>query len=279
MIHISAASLFQKEYTFLAFFFLGYCHAAMGQLEISAPFDLQDRETLLIRLFDSDSISNKEEVLWKPLSFSDLLSSNISSDGYVHTALDTIMYVNANGVSLALALFETMPYENGFIVDCPSCGAQVSAAVFDDIGDGQWQIIKFAKHFTTQGGFGLNAESGLTQFGSTTWCLRLQMSWLDQGFYGEYVTYFDLDNFQKVFNFAVHEDNMAAFEDDPDRAYAFDKSIHFIPNMETESGWWDFDMVMQGTQKDEIVERAVPANIVTRYHFDWETNTYLKSCR
>lgn len=279
MIDFSAAFFSRKKHLFSLLIFLAISQSGLAQVEITEPFDLADRETLLIRLFDSDSISNKEEVLWKPLTFSDLLSSNVSSDGYVHTALDTIMYINANGVSLALALFETLPYDNGFIVDCPTCGAQVSAAVFDDIGEGRWQILKFAKHFTTQGGFGLNAESGLVQFGSTTWCLRLQMSWLEQGFYGEYVTYYDLDNFHKVFNFAVHEDNLAAFEDDPDRAYAFDKSIHFIPNMETESGWWDFDMVMQGTQKDEMVDRAVPANMVTRYHFDWETNTYLKSCK
>jgi hypothetical protein len=49
--------------------------------------------------------------------------------------------------------------------------------------------------------------------------------------------------------------------------------------VETESGWWDFDMVMQGTQKVDDVDRAVPANEVIRYQFEWETGSYIKLCR
>lgn len=257
-------------------FFSGVSFAQPGDM---APFDLEDPEYLLIRLFDSDSVSYAGEVLWAPQTFSDLLSSNVSSDGLVHTALDTILYIEGNGINMALALFETLPYEGAYVIDCHACGAQVSAALFDDIGEGRWKVIKFAKHFTTQGSFGMNGESGLQQVGDNTWCLRLQMSWMGQGIYGEYVTFFELENFNKVFNFTLHEDNMSAFEGNSDHGYAYDKSIHFIPNVATESGWWDFDMVTQGTQQDETVDRAVPANEVTRYYYDWETGTYLKWCR
>lgn len=252
---------------------------SLAQTQVMEPFDLNDRESLLLRFFDADSIAENGEALWEPVTFSDVVSSNISSDGFVHTALDTIMYFSINGVNKAVVLFETLPYEKGAVVDCHACGAQVSAAVLDETGKDSWQVVKFAKHFTTQGSFGLNGESDLVQFGEEQWCLRLQMSWEGQGIYGEYVTFYNLDDFQKMFNYTLHEDNMGAFEEGSLRAYAFDKSIHFIPNVETESGWWDFDMVMQGTQKVDDVDRAVPANEVVRYQFDWETSTYIKLCQ
>jgi hypothetical protein len=279
MIQFFPAFYVPKKSLFLAIIFLGFSCYAMAQTQSMEPFDLEDHESLLIRFFDSDSISSAGEVLWEPLVFSDQVSSNVSSDGFVHTAFDTIMYFNINGVNKAVLLFETLPYEGGSVVDCHACGAQVSAAVLDDIGGGKWQVVKFSKHFTTQGSFGLNGESDLVQFGDNQWCLRLQMSWEGQGIYGEYVTFYDLDDFERMFNFTLHEDNMGAFEEGSERAYSFDKAIHFIPNVETESGWWDFDMVMQGTQKDDDVDRAVPANEVIRYQFDWGTDTYVKSCR
>ena len=270
-------SLFRRSILFL-FIFFGHFFA-ISQTLISDPFDLEDRELLLIRLFDSDSISFNGEVLWKPLTFTDAISSNVSSDGFVHTALDTILYVEQNGINMAIALFETLPYEGAYVVDCNSCGAQISAALFDDAGEGRWEIVKFKKHFTIQGAFGMNGESGLQQFGRNVWCLRLQMSWMDEGIYGEYVSFYDLFDFEKIFNYTAHEDNQAGFEVKFDHGYSFDKSIHFIPNVETVSGWWDFDIVTQGTQPDNNADRVLPANEVTRYYFDWETSNYLKWCQ
>lgn len=278
MIHVSAFIPRLPKSVFTGLVFLCFLRGAGAQTQLMEPFDLEDHASLLLRFFDSDSISDAGEALWEPLTFSDKMSSNISSDGFVHTALDTIIHYQSNGVSKALVLFETLPYEGGALMDCHACGAQVSAAVLDETGKGSWQVVKFAKHFTTQGSFGLNGESDLVQFGESQWCLRLQMSWEGQGLYGEYVTFYDLEAFEKVFNFTLHEDNMGAFEDGSERAYAFDKSIHFIPSVETESGWWDFDMVMQGTQKVDDVDRAVPANEVIRFQYDWETDTYVKYC-
>lgn len=260
-------------------FSIAFASKIAAQSDVIEPFNLEDHESLLMKFFDSDSISDNEEVLWTPLTFSDLLSSNVSSDGFVHTALDTIMYFDVSGVKKAVALFETLAYQNGAIADCQSCGAQISAAVFEDAGDGKYQVTKFFKHFTTQGSYGLNGESGLIQFGQEEWCLSLQMAWMGEGIYGEYITFYNLESFEKVFNFTTHEDNMGVFEAGSDRSYAFDESLHFLPGVETESGWWDFDIVQRGTKKDPDVERAVPANEVIRYEFDWDTSTYLKSCK
>lgn len=278
MIHLSAFFTSARKWLVSGLLLPALSQFAAAQTQLMESFDLDDHAALLMRFFDADTVSETGEALWEPLAFSDKLSSNISSDGYVHTSLDTIIYYQSGEVKKALVLFETLPYERGALMDCHACGAQVSAAVLDETGKGSWQVVRFAKHFTTQGSFGLNGESDLVQFGESQWCLRLQMSWEGQGIYGEYVTFYDLENFEKVFNFTLHEDNMGAFEDGSERAYAFDKAIHFIPSVETESGWWDFDMVMQGTQKVEDVDRAVPANEVMRFQFDWETGTYVKFC-
>ena len=109
MILFSACLPALKHGRFFAILLMGFSRVMLAQSELTEPFDLNDHERLLIRLFDSDSISSSEEVLWTPLTFSDLLSSNVSSDGFVHTALDTIMYINANGVNMAVVLFETLP--------------------------------------------------------------------------------------------------------------------------------------------------------------------------
>lgn len=243
-------------------------------------FDLLDREDVLIRLFDSDSLTDADEVLWKPASFSDQLNSNISDDGYVHTILDTVLYYNVMGSSRAAAIFQTFNYVKGQINACEECGAQLSVALFEDAGERRWQIVKFKKHFTTLGTYGMNGEVGLTQFGNVQWCLRLEYHWAGQGMYGEYVSFYNLDDFQRKFQFTVHEDNSAEFDyPDPERTYGFDRSMHFVPTVETDSGWWDFDLVTRGTEKDGDVDRAIPANYVTRYEYDWDSESYVKACK
>lgn len=252
-------------------------HAQTANAEL---FDLNDQEDMLIRLFDSDSLNDQNEVLWTPLTFGDQVMSNISDDDLIHTAFDTVLYFTTLGTNKAVAIFQTFHYINGEINACPTCGAQLSVAVFEDAGDGRWQILKFQKHFTTSGTYGMNGEVGLTQFGDETWCLRLEMHWVGQDTYGEYVTFYNLEDFQKVFQFTIHEDNTAALEfPDPERTYAFDKTIHFLPHVDTPSGWWDFDIVTRGTEQDNDVSRAIPANYVTRYEYDWDTERYSKACQ
>lgn len=268
---------FTRTILLTVFFLSCLCRQGFSQ---NQTFDLLDRESLLIWLFDSDSINNANEVLWKPVSFSDIVNSNVSDDGFVHTMLDTILYYTVMGSSHAVAVFETFHYVNGQINTCEECGAQLSAALFDDAGDQRWQIVKFQKHFTTLGTYGMNGEVGITQFGHEEWCLQLGYHWAGQGLYGEYVSFFSLGDFQRKFQFTVHEDNTAKFEfPDPERTYSFDRSMHFIPTVETVSGWWDFDLVTRGTEKDDDIDRAVPANYVTRYEYDWDSDSYVKSCK
>jgi hypothetical protein len=241
--------------------------------------DLQDHTGLLSLLFDSKLFDPSGEVLWRPLNFSDALSANYSDDGYLHTHLDTLLYFTTYGISQAVAVFSTLHYEKGELSDCHACGVQISVAVFDEAQGGKWSLGRFAKHFTTLGSGGENGMVGLTQFGSNQWCLTLSMSWIGQGVFSEYASFYNLDNMEKVFNYVVHEDNSGALGAATDESYSYDKSIHFITHEETESGWWDFEIVTRGTQPgigDDV--KSVPANGVERYHFNWETDYYMRVC-
>lgn len=253
--------------------------ACLSAQNFIREFDLEDTEDLLLLLFDADSLTEKGEALWEPLNFADELSAHVSEDGWVHTRFDTLLYYESYGVERAVAVFETLRYQNGMVSDCDMCGAQISLAIFERNMDNRWAIERFSKHFTTLGVDGFGAEAGLARFGENQWCLTLATSWSGQGIYGEYLTLLNLEDLSRVFNLVVHEDNLGMLGKEPERSFSFDKALHLLPGIETESGWWEFDLVTQGTQLDNDVDRAVPANTVERYAFNWETGTYMKVCR
>lgn len=256
-----------------------YAILACAQIETSKSFDLDDPVTLLATLFDSDTFSASGEVLWTPITFADELSSNLSDDGWMHTRLDTMLFYTAFDLERAVAVFETLHYDRGAVNDCAACGAIVSVAIFSKAVDGHWEIERFAKHLTTLGGGGQGGEIGLAQLGENQTCLSLEMNWTGQGVYAEYLSFINLEDLEKVFNLVIHEDNMGVLGEESDRVYSFDKAIQLLPTVETVTGWWEFDLVTQGTQPDHDIERAVPANTVERYAFDLETGTYMKVCR
>lgn len=241
-------------------------------------FNLDDQITLVSLFFDADSVAPNGEALWEPITFADELSADISDDGWMHTRLDTVLYYEAYGIEKAVAIFETLHYEKGEISDCHSCGAVLSFAFFEKNPFGDWGIERFAKHFTALGSFGQSGEVGLAKFGENQVCLSLEMSWSGQGIYAEYLTFLNLESLERVFNLTIHEDNQGAWEEESDRAYSYDKAIQLLPTIETTTGWWEFDLVTQGTQPDDDVERAVPANLVERYAYNFDTGTYMKVC-
>ncbi len=251
---------------------------AFSQLAKPRIFDLDDEKTLLYRLFDADSINPSGEALWEPSTFADELSADISDDDWMHTRLDTVLFYTNFDIERAVVVFETLHYEQGEVRDCQACGAKISVAIFEKTADGDWYIERFDKHLTSLGGNGLGGEIGLAQFGVNQWCLSLEMNWSGQGIYAEYLSFLNLDDLEKVFNLVIHEDNLGVLGGDSEYSYAYDKAIHLLPTVETITGWWEFDLVTQGTQPDDDVERAVPANTVERFAFNWETGTYMKVC-
>ncbi len=244
-------------------------------------FDLQDTQRLLSVLFDSDTFDETSgDILWKPISFADAVEANLSDDGYLHTGLDTVLYFSTYGIRHAVAVFATFHYDNGQVSDCHACGAQISVAVLDEAAvTGRWEVRQFSKHLAALGGYGANGLVGLLQFGENQWALSLDMEWFGQGIFSEYIEFRNLDNLEKVFNYVVHEDNNGVWGDSNERTYLFDKTIHFLSNNPTKSGWWEFDLVTRGTRPgDDKEEKAIPDNVVEHYVFDWDTNTYMRAC-
>lgn len=260
--------------------FLFLCSAAFSQTNALETFDLQHTQHVLGTLFDSRFFDNNGDVLWKPVNFSDAVEANLSDDGYLHTGLDTILYFTTYGIPHAAAVFATFEYIKGEVNECHSCGAQLSVAIFDVASiTGKWQVRQFSKHLTTLGSFGTNGNVGLLQFGENQWALSFDMSWMGQGIYSEYVEFRNVDDLEKVFNYVVHEDNNGVWGESNERTYSFDKTIHFLSNYETKSGWWNFDLVTRGTRAGEAdEEKSRPSNIVEHYVFDWDTNTYMRAC-
>ncbi len=266
-----------KKILLTAGFILGAMFAT-AQVDISRTFDLKDPVDLLGLLFDADTISATGEALWEPLTYADELSANLSDDGWMHTRFDTLLFYSSYEIERAVAVFETLHYDRGVVSDCHACGAQISIAIFEKVADGQWNLERFEKHMTNLGGGGYGGEIGLAQFGEHQTCLSLEMSWMGQGIYAEYRSFINLEDMEKVFNLVIHEDNTGVLGEDFDRNYSFERAIQLLPTVETVSGWWEFDLVTQGTRPDDDIARAVPANTVERYAFNWETGTYMKVC-
>jgi len=260
--------------------FLFLFGVVFSQTNAMETFDLQDTQHLLGTLFDSHFFDSNGDVLWKPVNFSDAVEANLSDDGYLHTSLDTVLYFTTYSIHHAVVIFATFYYAKGEISACHSCGAQLSVAVFDEASiTGKWQVRQFAKHLTTLGSFGDNGNIGLLQFGENQWAMSFDMGWMGQGIYSEYVEFRNVDDLEKVFNYVVHEDNSGVWGDVNERTYSFDKTIHFLSNNETKSGWWNFDLVTRGTRAGEEDEgKSLPDNIVQHYVFDWDTNTYMRAC-
>lgn len=270
---------FMLKYPLLPIILLSFLADLPAQNSAPLFFDLGDKAALLSTLFDSDFIEPNGEVLWEPLTFADRLMVSTSDDSLFHTRLDTILYFSSFGIQQAVAVFATYNYQKKKLNACQACGAQLSFATFDETVTGQWQIERFAKHLMALGSLGENGETELLQFGENQWCLQLKMGWMGQGIYSEHVSFVNLDDFSTIFTFVSHEDNSGVLHLPAERAYSFDRSIHFL-NQEPEraTAWWEFDLVSRGTNLSETEELTVPANYVKRYRYDWETRSYTRAC-
>lgn len=250
-----------------------------AQVPDPEAFDLEDQATILATLFDTDRFSAEAEALWKPTNYAERNAAFVSDDGYYHTSIDTVLYYTTFGLSKAVVVFFTYNYDKGQVNACNTCGVQVSIAHLLAQGEKKWTVESFFKHFTTIGSFGEGGIAGLVQFGPDEWCVSLEHNWLSQGVYSDFLEYYSVEEMRKVFNFIKHEDNSGALGVSAERSYSCDQSIHFLTGVETESGWWDFELVSRGTIQDPRVERSVPANAVERFSYDWMTESYMRSCK
>jgi hypothetical protein len=252
-----------------------------GQAQTPDPlvFDLNQPMQLLATLFDAKQLRQEGEALWKPSNYAERLDSRVSDDGFYHTRLDTLLYFKKGGIERAVAVFSTLRYDKGAISDCHGCGAAVSAATLVRTTRGDWYVETFSKHFTSLGSFGESGTAGLFQFGPEMWCLSLSMDWWSQGVFSAATSFYGVEDLQRVYHFIEHQDN-AGDEPVPEiQQYSYDKSIHFLSALETNTGWWDIEIVTRGSELDPDLQRSVTANRVERFSLDLETGAYMRVCR
>ena len=136
------------------------------QIEIDQnTFSTFDKINILKRLFDSQYINDKNEVLWKP-NYYERMNFIISDDGYCHTTIDTLISYNS---IYKLIVFSTT--KDGF--DCHACSPLISIATIFKDDKGVWTIDLFEKNFSEFGSSGNTGSYGVERLGDNLYCLKL----------------------------------------------------------------------------------------------------------
>lgn len=257
---------------------LGLQTPATAQIADRLVFTLDKPNELLATLFDAKQLLQSGEAVWKPAHYAERLDARVSDDGYFHTFLDTILYFKKEGIERAVVVFSTVRFAKGQPEACAGCDALMSAALLVQTTQGDWYVEQFARHFTACAQPDGKALSGIRQFGPQEWCLSLTTDQLQGDAFRTLTGYYNLETLQRVYHLREHEDNDVEDNMPEEKVYQFDKSIHFLTALDTQTGWWDFEIVTRGSILDPDLKRAVTANKVERYTFDPETNAYMRIC-
>jgi|GEM_PF-2669773 hypothetical protein len=121
-----------------------------------------DRQYLYAALFNSEA--HNGWCLWKPTPV-EKDSSNVSTDGFCHTRLDTILNYVDSGKNKAVIIFGTYEFGKQMREDCHACAPMVSIAVAQWNDKGNWQVLKFIRNFGLHGSYGQQPTYKLSKFG------------------------------------------------------------------------------------------------------------------
>jgi len=121
-----------------------------------------DRRYLYAALFKAEP--HNGWCLWKP-SPAEKDSSNISTDGFFHTRLDTILNYADSGKNTAVIIFGTYKFDKNGMADCHACAPIVSVAIAQWNDKGNWQVLKFIKNFGEHGSWGGQPTYRIAKFG------------------------------------------------------------------------------------------------------------------
>lgn len=121
-----------------------------------------ERQYLYAALFNAEA--QKEWCIWKPTP-AEKDSSNVSTDGFFHTRLDTILNYSDSGINKAVIIFGTYKFDKNGLADCHACAPMVSIAVAQWNGVSNWQVLKFIKNFGEHGSWGGQPTYRIAKFG------------------------------------------------------------------------------------------------------------------
>ena len=147
-----------------------------------------DKQVLYTALFNAEG--KGEWCIWKPLPMKED-SINISTDGFCHTRLDTILFYSVATFRRAVVIFGTYEFEHGGMVFCHACNPIVSIAVAQRNKDSTWKVIKFIKNFGTHGSWSSQPDYRIGQLGKIDFLIE-DMDYSNQGVTQNWTIYYHL---------------------------------------------------------------------------------------
>ena len=202
--------------TFVAVLFFIPLTSTAQRPEFSVS-DLKSK-VVLKRLFNADSFDINGAAMWKP-NFADSMEfeSNVWSDGFCHSKLDTIMtYRENDSIQRAILVFSTTNEEG-----CMYCYPYIGVAEFMKFRKQPWTIEGFRKNLGMFGGE--NDDNGpliaLPKAGPQTWLLQLTTHVGTNPESIDNAHFFD--DYGEVFAITIHHE-------DSYPKYSWDRKISFI---------------------------------------------------
>ena len=121
-----------------------------------------DRQFLYPALFNTDE--KNKWCIWKPTP-AEKDSSNVSTDGFCHTRVETILYYTDWEVSKAAVVFGTYEFDENGMIFSHGSAPMVCFAVAMKKDDRNWQVLRFIKNFGEHGSWGQQPAYRVANFG------------------------------------------------------------------------------------------------------------------
>lgn len=223
---------------------------------------IQDTVGILQLFFSPVKAINKKIVLWKPTT-DDFFNMPISDDGLCHTQIDTIIDLHNQNY---IILMRTSAYRlNGKILDAHPSSPTYSIATVK-AQKSQFDILNFKKNLIACGSFG-NGYDTLTveKFGKDFPLLNFSSSYVGTGTEINTNTYFELNYFEKVFEYNTYYSVGDSTQSDSNYSETNQRLIH-IPGKNQEKD----NIVLKGHVRyfDKPTRRMRDKDITEYYHAD-----------
>jgi hypothetical protein len=162
-----------------------------------------------------------------------MMNMPVSTDGYCHTALDTIMYFSVGGTKFATMIFATYEYLSESRDLCHACSPTLGIAIFTKYKGQNWRITGFKKNFTEFGQWGkIDGKISIINLGKDIYGLNIKSAiGGNQGYVSGYSTYYNLhyiSGFHELFSYVYYDSSVSARGDI--EGVTIEKSLKLLPS-------------------------------------------------
>ena len=178
-----------------------------------------DRQYLYEALFNAEAHNGWCQ--WKPTP-AEKDSSNVSTDGFCHTRLDTILNYSDSGINKAVIIFGTYKFDKDGFADCHACAPMVSVAVAQWNGVSNWLVLKFIKNFGYHGSYGQQPKYDIARFGRKCFLFE-DWAYLAQGCQDSWKIFWHLPSLVTSLEIGGEDDSGA--KEDAKTVTSWDESI------------------------------------------------------